>query len=62
MTAYALFWELLKHILHGRGSDEVLVSVERGPDVESTYGSARHFSWVGDEDRFCTVEAVGDEP
>lgn len=58
MTVYALLWELVKHVLHGRGRDEVTVLIDFGPDMESVEGEARFFSWAGDPDRFCVIEAV----
>jgi len=55
VTAYALFRELLKHILHGRGRDVVYLMA--GGD-DTVNWSAAEFDWAGDGDAFCVISAV----
>jgi hypothetical protein len=56
VTARRLLWELLKHVLHGRGKDEVLAAVVvSGGRLAS--GPVGYFTWAGDDDAFCHVEA-----
>lgn len=57
MTAYALFRELLKHILHGRGRDPVYLMA--GGDLAVDW-LADDFSWAGDDDAFCVISAVAE--
>jgi len=59
VNAYALLWELIKHVLHGRGRDEVCVTIDGDdPDTDPATGSASGFRWEGDVDAFCVIEAV----
>jgi hypothetical protein len=55
VTAYALLWALLKHVLHGRGRDEVFLMA--GGDERVNWRAA-HFAWAGDDDAFCLIQAV----
>jgi len=57
VTAYALFRELLKHILHGRGRDPVYLMA--GGDLAVDW-LADDFSWAGDDDAFCVISAVAE--
>lgn len=63
MSVYALLWQLIKHVLHGRGRDEVCVSIEWDlPDRQGAVtGIAKDFTWVGDEDAFCSIDAVSED-
>lgn len=56
MNVWRLLWALLKHALHGRGRDEVYVTVNLGPHGPLT-GRAFEFDWVGDDDAFCLIHA-----
>lgn len=59
MTAYRLLWELVKHVLHGRGKDTVYLSVDLpDPLDEPASGELQEFTWEGDLDRFCVLTAT----
>ncbi|MEU7904145.1 hypothetical protein [Actinoplanes sp. NPDC049118] len=58
MNAYALLWQLIKHVLHGRGRDEVFLAVYRDPLAGPVTGELDDFSWEGDQDRFCVLSAT----
>lgn len=59
MTARRLLWELFKHVLHGRGDDEVYVYLDLEPvELEGPItGRALTFTWVGTDDAFCIIHA-----
>lgn len=58
MTAWALLWQLVKHCLHGRGRDEVHTTVGLGLHGFAT-GPVHEFTWAGDKDATCHIEARG---
>lgn len=64
MTVYRLLWELIKHVLHGRGRDEVHVAVDWDDTPSgdgSVTGSITEFRWESDKDAFCMLEARSEE-
>lgn len=61
MNVYALLWELVKHVLHRRGRDEVYLTVYRGHLIEPVSGELESFTWEGDQDRFCVLSATDQE-
>lgn len=63
MSAYRLFWELLKHILHGRGRDEVCTAIDwETPDsYGGITGTVVAFRWESDRDAFCMIEAASSD-
>jgi hypothetical protein len=58
VTARALLWELVKHVLHRRGKDEVYLHVELAAGRLAT-GEVLTFSWAGNDDAFCIIGASG---
>lgn len=60
MNVYALLWQLVKHVLHGRGRDEVYLAVYRdsGEGSWPISGELDDFTWEGDQDRFCVLSAT----
>ncbi|MEV6633909.1 hypothetical protein AB0M54_24475 [Actinoplanes sp. NPDC051470] len=57
MNAWKLLWELVKHVLHRRGHDEVLVSVDMGDGILVS-GEVTGFDWAGDDDAFCVIRVA----
>jgi hypothetical protein len=59
VSVYALLWELVKHALHGRGRDEIHLTVTSGDSLDALLsGELEHFTWAGDDDRFCVLSAT----
>ncbi len=61
MKLYQLMWRLLVHALHGRFRDEVFISVSPKQGIGWITGTVTDFTWVGDDDAFCVIEAVLDD-
>lgn len=59
MSVYRLLWELLKHVLHRRGRDEVFVAINW--DGGFATGSVTEFRWESDADAFCMIESESEE-
>jgi hypothetical protein len=65
-TVYWLLWQLVKHILHRRGRDELFVAVMH--DEWQAHAAVTDFSWTDDQDAFCMIDAdldpelISDEP
>ncbi len=64
MTAYRACWELIKHCLKGRGSDEFStgVSWDTVDGEDNIHGSAREFVWSDNRDGFCFFDGWSPEP
>jgi hypothetical protein len=58
VTVWKLLWELVKHVLHGRGKDEVQLTLDVGFGSVAS-GAAASFDWAGDHDAFCVVQGTG---
>lgn len=62
MTAYALLWQLVKHVLHGRGRDEVFLHVtadaEDADDMAILSGALEDVSWTDSRDAFMVLSAT----
>jgi hypothetical protein len=58
VTARALLWQLLKHVVfYRRGGDPVYLMA--GGDTAVDW-LADDFSWAGDDDAFCVISAVAE--
>ena len=57
-TVRWLLWELIKHVLHRRGRDEVFVLISG--DGWTATGAVTDFRWEGDADAFCSIDGDHD--
>jgi hypothetical protein len=64
VTVWKLLRILLRHALHGHGRDEVFVSIQWDTPESGgmVTGDVREFTWEGDNDRFCMIDAVCTDP
>jgi len=62
VTAYALLWQLVKHVLHGRGRDEVFLHVtvdaDEADDMVILSGQLDDVSWTDNRDAFMVLSAT----
>jgi hypothetical protein len=63
MTVNRLLWELVKHVMHRRGNDEVFLAISWAGDFPDGFatGPVVDFTWAGDQDAFCTIEAEAED-
>lgn len=60
MSVYRLLWELLKHVLRGRGRDEVTLLIYLVDyDGAVATSEAVEFDWAGSPDTFCVISGKG---
>jgi hypothetical protein len=57
-TARWLLWELVKHVMHRRGRDEIFVAISGDGWVAT--GAVVDFRWEGNADRFCSIDGDHD--
>lgn len=57
-TVRWLLWELIKHVLHRRGHDELFVVISWDGGLAT--GAVTDFRWESDADAFCTIDADAD--
>lgn len=55
-NVYWLLWELIKHVLHRRGRDELFIAATSSEGWTAT-AAVTDFRWESDADAFCTIDA-----